>query len=606
MINGILYPIDKQKAIDSNNGDILYYDPQWVESNEFAFIPALQDWVQTFILRWYNPQFIVIDEMYLQTFLGHFYTRMPMAMMLIRLRFAKTPQAHSFHIRAFLASHGALDEFIPYLNKKQQLYLYRNIQYILRNAGRQEMFEELIENILTERNIPLVSYELQQNTEKMPGEIYGTVEMIKHDINFRTVSEDTNKSTVGYILEREADLARDNPLVQADEEAAIEFDVSHDQFSTLPTKVYDSAVVDRSASSVRSLMSVLLNEWLHLSSAGKYTAYVNIPNPRTGDLMTVTVKDAFIMMIYGWSKRWGFAVENIPSCIAYEVMRDPLPTTAELRAQVDKRYVPNNVITAIQDLISPMRNYISTEQFYLDCSRFQKEYVKCWELYSFQEHPLGRALCENVVKTHYIDRQCKLAEPNTKFDDHFNTSGLEITDLTETEYEQLVISCISIATGSNLFRVITMGEIQRELLRLMGKLCSYPLQFLRNVSFTSFHVVGMVVARVGDIDVEYGADYWVNLPYVTVQSYRTEGFTGIQIPDYDVMPNITPSWQDYGDYTIPTDVPIRELSLSEAHYRFNLMDINVGNVSMVADNEPSTTGDLQGYQNSTDPNWPKV
>lgn len=91
-----------------------------------------------------------------------------------------------------------------------------------------------------------------------------------------------------------------------------------------------------------------------------------------------------------------------------------------------------------------------------------------------------------------------------------------------------------------------------------------------------------------------------------MQSYRTEGFTGIQIPDYDVMPNITPSWQDYGDYTIPTDVPIRELSLSEAHYRFNLMDINVGNVSMVADNEPSTTGDLQGYQNSTDPNWPKV
>lgn len=606
LINGILHPIDKQTAIESNNGVILYYDPDYVEENEYTFIYELQEWVDTFILRWYNDQFNLVDELYLSTFLGHFYQRMPLAIMLIRLRAANTNEAHSYHIREFLASHGRLDEFIPYLTKEQQLYLYRNIAYLLRNAGKQEIFDELVEKILTKRGIPLVEMELKQNTVDMPNSIYSSVDVVKSDINFRTLTPETNKTTVGVVLEREADLARDNALVQYDTELEIEHAVSHDKFSELPTKVFDSAVVDRSASAVRTRTNVLLNQWLHLASSGMYRAYVNIPNPRDGELMTVSVKDAFIMMIYAWAKRWGLPVENIPKCIAYEVMRTPLPTTAELRGMVDKRLVNDNVIRAIQDRISPMGSYISTEQFYLDCNRFHQEYLRCWELYSFQEHPLGRALCENVVKAHYIDRMCTLAPANTKFDDYFNDIGLEITDLMETEYEQLVISCVSIATGQNLFRVITMGEIQRELLRLMSRLSSYPLQFLRNVAFTNFHVLGIIVPRVGDVSAEAEYEYYVNLPYVTVRHYWSEGFTGIQIPDYETMPNVTPFYEDDSTHYINPNVCVNESSMRVYAYRFSLMDTTIGRVTIIEDVEAPTDGKLIGYTPSTDPNWPEV
>lgn len=595
LINGILYPIDIDTAINARDGQILFYDEKLVEPHEDTFIYDLQDFIDVYIIRWWNPTFAITDEMYLPAFWGNLFLALPMGIMNIRLANAKTNRAHSYHIREYLASHNHLDDFLPYLDTRQRLWLYRNINYIQRNAGKQDTFYRLIENILTPRGIPLISYTLEQNTKDMLDDFKPSVELVKHDINKRIVQDGLNKITVGELLDREEDLARDNVLVKYDSEQWMNDKMSMSAYSSLTTRVLDSEVIDRSNSNVRTLMNCLLNEWLQLASSGQYRAYVTVNNPRTGEAMTVSVKDAYIITIYCWMKAREELSEFIPSCIAYEVLLPKLPSFDELRWMSPKRVVPNKIIAAIQDMFEPMTNYISTENFYWATNTMHQNYLRQWEMYSLQESPLGRGYCEQIVKMHYMNRMCKLVDTNIRWDDYFKSLGFELKDLSNTELEQLCVDTVNVATGANLVRVITIGEIQKELLALMGRLSSYPLQFLRNVAFTNFNVLGMVMPRIGDISVEASGNLIVPAVNIGVKKVASQAFSRIPVNDVIVGPTVNYHYDQYGRYRINCCVDVVETSFKDAYYI--IPTCNTGLVGYAGEvlRDPNPSGELDQY-----------
>lgn len=605
LITGILYPIDIQVAIDAPDGQIIYHDPAYVEDQEDTFIYDLQDWVNAFYIRWYNTQFNLIDDLYHAAFLGNLYSRMVPAIMALRLGKAKTIKAHSYHIREYLASHEHLDDFIPYLDTYQMLWLYRNINFLQRHAGSKDTFQRLVKNILTHRGIPLLEYTLNQNSTNMLRDNVAHVEMVKHDVNFKIVQEGMEQVPVSNILVREDLLARDNPLVRTDTEREIMQDMGYSKSSTLPTRVYDSEVIDRSVSNVRSLEHVLLNEWLHLASSDKYRAFVQIPNPKTGENMTMSVKDAYLVTMYCWMKTRGVLSEKIPRFVAYDVLLDKSPTFAQLRTMSPKRLIPDKLITAIQDITPPMRQYISTEQFYLDCAKMHQSYLRQWELYSFQEHMASRAYCEQIVKMHYMNRMCTLVDEDITWDAYFARQGFSILDMSNPEMEQLCMDAINIATGANLVKVITLGEIQRELLRLMSRMSSYIAQYLRNVEFTKFHVIGIVMPRLGDYAVKSGNSEIVPIVNVNVRNMTTRGASLIKIPAVTVGPSITWTYHESDEYWIDPCVNIVETSFKEHAYPLPVCNIGVGRVSISVPIPDNPDGELDIYENSTDPQWPK-
>jgi hypothetical protein len=606
LINGIIFPIDIDRAIDSNDGEVLYYDPKYIDENEDNLPREIQDWVTVTYNRFYNEQFNLSDDLYFNAILGNLYLQLPMAIMLIRLRNAKTRRAHSFYIREWLASNSRLDEFMPYLDKGQQLHLYRDINWYERNWGKESTWQRLVDKILTPRGIPLVWYNIRQNAKEMPTSIYPTAELVKLDVNFPTVHEGQDKVTVAQIYDREDTLARDNPIVKDEEVVRVTEEIVSGNFSSLPTKVLDSEVIDRSTSSVRSHMNMLLNEWLDLSTSGRYRAYVQIPHPRTGELMTVTVKDAFIMMLYGYFQYWGWDIPNIPIATAFEVQRNPLPTLAELKTYVSTRLVPEGVLTAIQDRIYPMGSYISTEQFYLDATRAHKTYLRLWELYSFQEHKDARAQVQNACMANYMNRRCRFTKETISFDDYFLPQGIDLRGLRQTEYDQLVTDCINIATGSNLFTVITLGEVQRELLRLMKRLSSFPLQYLRNVAYTNFHVIGNIGVRLGD----YGATGDNNVRAVvdetTVEEYTTSAINRIKIPDAAVMPMTRLTADGTLFAKIDPMVGILDLTKSRVNIRVKADSVGLRKVQFIVDNSKPVDNYLGEYRNSDNPDYPDM
>lgn len=606
LIAGILAPVDITTAIEASNGTVLYYDPRYVEDNEENFAAELQAYVTTFMLRWFNEQYLLIDDLYLPVQLGLLYANLPMMIMNLRLRNARTPFAHSFHIREYLASNGRLDGFIPYLTKKQQLWLYRNLRFLQRNVGKQEIFERLVANILTPRGIPLISYELRQNVTPLPEAIYPTVELVKQDVNFNVVQPGLDKVEVGVLLEREAEIARENPLVQYDTEQAVIDGVRSNHYSQLNTKVLDSEVVDRSNSSVRSLFNVLLNEWVHLACTNRYRAYVTVPNPRTGDYMAMTVRDALVVALYAYYKTREEVPASIPRVIAYDVLRSPLPAFNELSGIVDSRWVPDGMIQAIMDRVTPLTEYISTEQFYLDCVTAHRDYLKLWELYSFQEHHRTRCFCEQLVRRHYMHIMCSPVDDTVSFEAFFKASGYDLLDLDNAELEQLLLDTVNIATGSNLVRVITLGEIQRELLALMGKLSSYPLQYLRNVSYTDFHVLGMPAVRVGDIEVETESHDFIVAPTADVTAVQTSTATEYDITQEDISPPISLEVETQTKYVVDSRLKITEDLSSMGHFRLNAMDVTVRSFRYVTEQEPNESDTTTQYTPSTDPEWPTL
>lgn len=604
LIKGIIAPVDPEKAINSNNGDILYYDASLVEANEDNFILELQNWIHAYQLRWFNEQYLLTDDLYLQFYIGQLYMNMIHAIENIRLRNCMTRRAHSYHIREHLASHGQLDRYLPFMTKEQQLWMYRNIRWILKNPGKQEIFDRLIGKLLTPRGIPLIRYTINQNTENMPAELYSEVEMVKHDINMSSVTPGNEKTSVANILDRESDLARDNPKVAFDAEIEIEEAVKMSGFSTSPTKILDSEVIDRSNSSVRSLLHVLMNHWAYMASQSRYRAYVQIPHPRTGEYLSMTVKDALISAVFAVSKIYGYNFPTIPSLVAYDVLRAPLPTFNELRSIVPKKYISDSLIQAIMDRVTPMTEYISTERFYLDCAQLHKEYLKLWELYSFQEHHLSRAFTEQVVRRNFMHIRCPLVDGPVSFEQYFKDNQFDIADLDTFELEQLMTDCINIATGSNLVRVITLGEIQRELLSMIAGLCSYPLQFMSNVAFTDFTVLGLISTRLGDQWAEKEDYKKINIVDFTVRHYHTEVRTDFTLPADVIDPEVKYDSESGAAYHYDPMINVREIYGHMGNYRFDVESVGIRGYSLVFDEVPIEDGQMDQYKNSTDPDWP--
>ncbi|ARV77300.1 virion structural protein [Pseudomonas phage Noxifer] len=596
LIKGIIAPVNIQTAINSNNGDILYYDASLVEGNEDNLIRELQGWVHAYQLRWFNQGYLLTDDLYLQHYIGQLYLALPKAIENLRWRNCNTRRAHSFHIREWLASHGRLDRYLPYLTKSQQLWLYRNIVFIKSNPGRQEIFDRLVDKLLTPRGIPLIRYTLNQNTDEMPTELYSKVEMVKHDINMKSIAPGNEKTTVANILDRESLLARDNPKVAYDAEVEIEEKVKMSGFSSMPTKILDSEVVDRSNSSIRNLLNVLLNHWVYLSTHGRYRAYVSIPHPRSGEYMTMTVKDALICSLFAVGKIYGYDFPKIPVMHAYDVLRSPLPTFDELQSIVPKGGLREGMIQAVMDRVTPLSEYISTERFYLDCAQLHKEYLKLWELYSFQEHYMARNYAEQVVRRHFMHVRCPLIEEQLSFEQYFKDNQFEIADLDQFELEQLLTDCINIATGSNLVKVVTLGEVQRELLSLIAGLSSYPLQFMSNVAFTDFTVLGLLDTRFGDHWAETSDSKVVIVDDWTVRHMHTETRVEFALPAEVIDPTVTYGAETGALYHYDPMIEVKEIYDRQGAYRLDGASVGIRGFSFVWDETPITDGQMDQYK----------
>lgn len=506
LILGILYPCDINIAISSKDGTILSYPKYLVEEQESTLLIDLEDYIIRMLERWYIPAFNITDNLYTASFYAILYLNIFIKILNLRLARVKSSEAHSFHIREYLASHDYLDVYIPYMTLKQKLWLYRNLNYLFRNTGKVEQFKTLVQKLLTDRRIPLSEFTVRQLGD------FDDNYFPNLRIRRKPVNPEVNTADKKY-FELDDLYSIEDPLVYGNKDY---LDIHNNKISeklklslsnVLQTKDLESKMVDISDSVPFPLDEVLLYLWATMIDKGLYNAIVTFKDPKTSENISIEAKDAFIYMQYITLKSLGISTVNIPDFVNLRSVRSPKPLLAELLYFVDKSLI--NVVNAAVDIRNNFPDLTlthSTSSFFNLGKNIFDECLRHWYIISHTEDLYERVYVENVALSMFETRLVTLVDQPTTVESFLTSRNLREYDYTYKEAEVLIQSIFNAATGLDIDNSKLLKNIQKAMIAIMKTLSSYTVQYITDINDSDIIPLNWSAVRLGNI-VEDSGEY---------------------------------------------------------------------------------------------------
>lgn len=499
LIRGILYPADMQTAIDAPDGMILAYPLDLVEETEPSFIPMLQEWIYGYLARWNNVQYGNIDNLYVASMLGVMYAMLPGAIENIRLRLCRTNEAHSYHVREYLSCNSNIGQYLPYMTRYQAMYFYRNLKYIQSHAGNNELFDELVQKCLTDRNLPLAHFTTIQDTEQMPGELTPRMMFYKNPLNTPGNIDNKYVYTLDDVLDIQDKLTDGNRKYRDElQDSAVEL-IETTLNSVVPTKLLQSTVVDYTDSERFRMADIVLNHWLWLSAKDYYKAYVSFTIPASGMTISLSAKDAFVFYAYALVRGMGYQMDNLPVVIANRVQRLRRPALSVLQ-QVVPEYMKNDPrLIDFLASINPPVQIISLEAFRKHCEHLFAAANQNYYIVACEEGMHTRGYLENASSRMWVDASIDLAEyPKQTYSDWFADRNISVKEYTQDQLAEIAQVILKEAIGANLASTITLKDIQNAMCSILLKLSSYSVQIDRNINTGPVIDVGQTQLRIAE------------------------------------------------------------------------------------------------------------
>lgn len=496
LILGVLYaPPDSARFIDSaiaaENGTILYYPPEYVEANEYTFRGDLQLWVSTFLDRWCNEQYMIIDDLYSAYCIGMLYVYMVPAILTIRKRNCKTALAHSYHVREYLRSHGMLDKYIRLLNSRQALFLYKNILYIERHAGKRDTFSWLVENIMTARGLPMYEYTMRHDTTPLDENLDGSNPInYLPDVFFRRKAlnvPDSSKIVDGrsthQMLTR---INPDNPgneRYHIDNEKEIDDSFRHSPSNIVRTKIVESIADDVADICPYSLEFILTQHLFHYTNVNLYNARVEFILPGMKKPMLIGSRDGTVLLIYLWHSVTQENPTTIPVMNLSRILREHAPTTEELRSRTTPKHTTDAVLDYLREtsVQYPTTNLGSVEAFYNHCKAIHSSALAHYVLESSatNETTAGEI---NVVRNNYYQDCVNDYGEKSDYASWIGDLGIDFSSYKKIDFFEAAQTMLLALTGLNAYAAVSIKEVQRAMVEIMKTLCSYAVHFSSDVN----------------------------------------------------------------------------------------------------------------------------
>lgn len=488
LINGILNPVDMELAIDADDHTILWHDKTLVEEGEAYLIPAVQKWLDMYFLQRNNTDYQLFEPYYYAGLLGVMYPLLITAIVNLRKEKCKTDQVHSFHMRQYLTSFSTVGNEFDYMTRSLRLWLYRNIRYLNRNLGREEILKLTTQHVLTERGFNLSGFELSHVYEDTTKTLVPEVQLRQVTLNgIEPASGSTDKS-VGQMLDMELPIARDNIKFRDDQEIAVTKSSINAFSSTHKTKILESDAIDRTDADPFTLTDVLLNHWLYLAKFDRYNTVLSITNPSNGETFKLNAKNAFIFYLYAYNKSIGITLDKIPMLSANRVRRMPLPTFKELRALAEPARVPDYALHHLLSDQVAIQRYVSVESFKEVCTEIHLKMLEHRRFRCYYQDWRAEGQLHTVVDRFYQDIRIDLGA-GTKYDTWLALMGIDTKAMGKIEYQLMHSQIFNSITGADLSNAGSVRSIHASMIRIMEALSSYSVQFIATVNDSPVKVI---------------------------------------------------------------------------------------------------------------------
>lgn len=514
LIKGILYPIDIATALNSKDGTILYYDENFVEGHEYNLTYDIESWIRSYLYRASMQSYDESDDLFAASVCGLLYCNLTQAIMDIRSKYVKTAQAHTFHISSYLASYNRLDEFMPYLTYEQKLFLYMNIDYIVRHTGMSETFDILLDKLLTLRNLPVFDYTIRQS--KLPiaeNNLYPTPVFIKNKLNLDLglTSRSLDVFDIKTIVHKEAYQATDNLAMLDKYVSEAETSSKRSSISKLPTKILEVSAIDPEDISPSKLIDIIINEWAYHSSNKTYNNTVEIINPLNGDPLKLSVSNAFTLYLYAYAMGFlGMKLDSIPPYLAHDIAKHKwIPESEYLMLAEHSDYGAwdrdiNFFIHSNLELSEPI---VLTSDFLDRCILINQYRNTRYQWVENKSRFEDRVTNEIFYNYSYKDVWCDInLDVHADYADFFRSIAINHELIDYEMWKDIAMDCLDKATNFTSSNVITLRDIQASMVKLFKRLSSYTIQFLEEIASNDVAVAKSTIIIPGITTIENSSE----------------------------------------------------------------------------------------------------
>jgi hypothetical protein len=327
LIKNIIYPACKgniDQVIEANNLSLLSYDISLLDVNEQeSLLVYLIEYLEYINHRWFFTNYHY-EDLYYPAFWGILWPNIALMLLVKRIMNIKTNNAHTFHVWEHLTSNG-LANYRTILTNKQALYLYRNIEYILRNRGKMTNLYLLTENLLKDHYISLISKQMFQSIGNQQTQCITTPEILNEKIvNYRQTNTDTETFTSIQDFEYRLYNIGLEPNISNEYINDLETRLGINPYNILQTKFLELQKDPIFSMYIGFMAEFLLDSIMYKYNTGKLKYICIVKDPLTNISIELTIPEAIALVHYTINKSYGDTPVYIPK---YYTTRVPYEDT---------------------------------------------------------------------------------------------------------------------------------------------------------------------------------------------------------------------------------------------------------------------------------------